>query len=158
MGVLLNLTDDMITIGTHNKAINLKLIGCCFFWWAFIPLHARSCQDCSRTWLLLCLPPNETQMAQPLDVSFGSLNKHRCNVCHRYNAYNICGLCGIQFYLTFWFLPFLCASSNDKMLTSFQLFVNSHLIYIYVTVWAKTWHVRTQTQIHFIAPAYSYTK
>ena len=28
----------------------------------------------------------------------------------------------------------------------------------YVTVWAKTWHVRTQTEIYFIAPAYSYTK
>ena len=28
----------------------------------------------------------------------------------------------------------------------------------YVTVWAKTRHVRTQTEIHFIAPAYSYTK
>ena len=29
---------------------------------------------------------------------------------------------------------------------------------IYVTVWAKTRHVHTQTEIHFIAPAYSYTK
>ena len=28
----------------------------------------------------------------------------------------------------------------------------------YVTVWAKTQHVRTQTEIHFIVPAYSYTK
>ena len=28
----------------------------------------------------------------------------------------------------------------------------------YVTVWAKTRHVRTQTEIHFIAPAFSYTK
>ena len=24
-----------------------------------------------------------------------------------------------------------------------------------MTVWAKTWHVHTQTEIHFIAPAYS---
>ena len=28
----------------------------------------------------------------------------------------------------------------------------------YVTVSAKTRHVHTQTEIHFIAPAYSYTK
>ena len=27
-----------------------------------------------------------------------------------------------------------------------------------VTVWAKTQHVRIQTEIHFIAPAYSYTE
>ena len=27
----------------------------------------------------------------------------------------------------------------------------------FVTVWAKTRHIRTQTEIHFIAPAYSYT-
>ena len=29
---------------------------------------------------------------------------------------------------------------------------------LFVTVWAKTWHVCIQTEIHFIAPAYSYTK
>ena len=28
-------------------------------------------------------------------------------------------------------------------------------IYVCVTVWAKIWHVPTQTEIHFIAPAYS---
>ena len=28
----------------------------------------------------------------------------------------------------------------------------------YVTVLAKTRHIHTQTEIHFIAPAYSYTK
>ena len=31
-------------------------------------------------------------------------------------------------------------------------------IYICVTVRAKTRHVRTKTEIQFIAPAYSYTK
>ena len=33
------------------------------------------------------------------------------------------------------------------------------LVYtVYVTVWTKTQHICTQTKIHFIAPAYSYTK
>ena len=32
------------------------------------------------------------------------------------------------------------------------------LVYINVTVWVKTRHIRTQTDIPFIAPAYSYTK
>ena len=37
-------------------------------------------------------------------------------------------------------------------------FTWSPQINLIVTVWAKTRHVRTQTEIHFIAPAYSYTK
>ena len=31
-------------------------------------------------------------------------------------------------------------------------------INLIVTVWSKTRNVHTQTEIHFIAPAYSYTK
>ena len=36
-------------------------------------------------------------------------------------------------------------------------FMWSPQINLIVTVWAETRHVRTQTEIHFIAPAYSYT-
>ena len=37
-------------------------------------------------------------------------------------------------------------------------FTWSPQIILIVTVWAKTRHVHTQTEIHFIAPTYSYTK
>ena len=67
--------------------------------------------------------------------------------------------------------PFLTASScfclayhynsmtNYKMFSSLLSYTiwNGIIIGIFVTVSAKTRHVRTQTEIYFIAPAYSYT-
>ena len=42
---------------------------------------------------------------------------------------------------------------SDIVKVSWQL-----IALTFVTVWAKSRYVRTQTEIHFIAPAYSYTK
>ena len=61
-------------------------------------------------------------------------------------------------------LRVLLSSCNDRNYSEHELRTHLPLIISvsigteYVTVWAKTWYVCTQTEIHFIAPAYSYTK
>ena len=49
--------------------------------------------------------------------------------------------------------PLNTRSNHIQKLQHYQSWTN-----VYVIVWAITRHVRTQTEIHFIAPAYSYTK
>ena len=52
---------------------------------------------------------------------------------------------------------YYCHIKAEELINqSYELHITPPVIN--VTVWAKTQHVRTQTEIHFISPAYSYTK